>query len=172
MELQNLPISPGLVLAAALYSGMSAFVTGPELTARVIERSNWSEVCAAGLRRDLEATRAPTELIPDVPDVRGIMRSILPDLAPLFDAMPDPMAPAREAARRAREAENTRIARAAEGIADQCQCAIAVYTEAERLSIALWAASARAVTPQAIEHRDSGLVRALRSPACQAAGGF
>ena len=80
--------------------------------------------------------------------------------------IPDPNAPAREAERRLKEAESARIRNAMKGIADSCTCATAVYTESERIELALWAGSGRTITPSAVENRLAALTRALKSPTC------
>ncbi|MEM1363746.1 MAG: hypothetical protein AAGF94_18935 [Pseudomonadota bacterium] len=171
MDFQNLPVNPGLVLAVALYGGASAYITGPELTAREIANSSWPDTCASRLLEDLEATRTPPEVIPEMPDMTRLLNEIHPDLGRLLASIPDPNAAARDAARRAQAAEDARIARAADGIEDHCLCAVAVYSAEERLGIGLWAASARIITTPAVRDRDIGLSRTLRSPACQLIGG-
>ena len=171
MDFQNLPMDPRFVLSVALYGAISAFITGPELTIREIDNSDWSTVCEHALLAELESNRAPAEVIPTVPDVGDLIRGISPELAPLFDMIPDPSAAARETARRAALAEDARIARAAEGITDRCSCAVAVYAAEERVGIALWAASARIVKTSAVADRKIGLARALHGPACQFDGG-
>lgn len=166
IDVNTLPISPILVLAAATYGVVSVVATGPEITAREIARSDWHARCETSLTHALETTRAPEPVIQEVPDVGGLLCSVYPEFRDLCAIIPDPNAAARETQARLRAAEEARIAEAASRVGDQCACAETVYLEEERLSLGLYAASGRLITPQVVEHRDAALAQALRAPAC------
>lgn len=166
-DASTLPISGTFILAALGYAAISAFITGPEIAEREIDRSNWQATCQADLQADLEATRRPNQVVPEVPNLGDMFCSFYPELRDLCQYVPDITAPAREAERRARVAEEARILRAASGTVDQCSCAEAVYIENERLSLALYAGSGRLITPESVDNRETALTRARRSPACQ-----
>ena len=168
IDASTLPFSPTMIIAAVAIAGVSAFVTGPEIATREIARSNWGELCEAGLQADLEATRAPRQVIPNGTDCSSTLGMFYPELRELCYALgnPDPAAPAREAERRAREAEEARIQRLASRSGSRCSCAESLYIEEERISLALYAASGRLITPSAVENRQAGLSRALNAPAC------
>jgi len=168
VDASTLPFSPTLILAAAALAGVSAFVTGPEIARREIARSDWTATCESDLRADLEATRAPRQIIPRGTDCSSTVGLFYPELREICYRLgnPDPAAPAREAERLAREAEEARIRRAASRTGSRCECAETVYIEQERVSLALYAASGRLITPSSVENRQAALSRALNAPAC------
>ena len=166
IDTSTLPINPVLLIAAAGYAAASALITGPEIIERELVRSGWQESCKASLTANIEATRRPDQVIPQVPDVGGMLCSVYPELRELCDLIPDPNIAAQETERRAREAAHARVEQAASQTASACSCAEAVYVDSERLSIALYAASGRWITPNSVENREIALTRALNSPAC------
>ncbi|CUI01871.1 hypothetical protein [Leisingera aquaemixtae] len=165
IDAPTLPVGGAAVLAALGYAAVSAFITGPEIASREIARSDWQEVCETSLLAEIEATRRPDQLIPDAPDLGGMLCSVYPEMRDLCAMIPDPMAQAREIEKRRRAAEDARIRRVAEGMTDRCTCAVAVYAE-DRLSLALYAGSGRLITPNAVKNRETALMRALNSPSC------
>ena len=168
LDASTLPFSPTMILAAAGFAALSAFVTGPEIARREIERSNWGLICATELRADLEATRAPRAAIPQRTDCRSMLSMFDPQLGDLCGAFGnvDLMAPAREAERALREADEARIQGAASRSGSRCECAESVYIEEERLALALYAGSARLIEQSPIKNRQAALTRSLNSPAC------
>jgi hypothetical protein len=168
VDASTLPFSPTLIVAGAAIAVVSAFVTGPEIAHREIARSSWGAVCEADLQADLEATRAPRQVIPSGTDCSSTLGMFFPELRELCYQLgnPDPAAAARAAERRAREAEETRIRRMAARSGSRCACAETVYIEEERVSLALYAASGRLITPSSVENRQAALSRALNAPAC------
>lgn len=168
IDMNNAPVSPVFVLAAAAYGALSVFATGPEIASREIARSDWQMSCAATLTQELETSRAPQTVIPEVPDLGGMLCSVYPEFRDLCALVPGPNAAAREAQARLQRAEDARIAEAVSRVGDQCSCAQTVYLKEEYLSLGLYAASGRLITPQVVEHRDAALAQALRSPACAA----
>lgn len=167
-DTSTLPFSPTLVLAAAGFAALSAFVTGPEIARREIERSNWSAICEAELQADLEATRTPQTALPERTDCRSLMSMFDPQLGELCGAFGnvDLLAPAREAERAVREAEEVRIRRVATRSGSRCDCAEFVYIEEERLALALYAGSVRLIEQSPIRNRQAALSRSLNSAAC------
>lgn len=170
VDVSTLPFSPLLVVVAVGYFSLSALVTGPAIIGRENEKSGWRASCQSELVAEIAATARPDQLIPQVPDVGGILCGAYPELGQLCQLIPDPNAVAREAERELREAEAQRIQRAASGTADSCSCAEQVFVEEQRLSIALYAASGRLIVPPAVATRDAGLSRALRSSSCAMEG--
>lgn len=169
-DASTLPISGTFILAALGYAAVSAFVTGPSIAEREIERSNWQTSCQAEIVADIEATRRANHSVPEVPDLGNMLCTFYPELNELCAMIPDVNAPARAAERRAREAEEARIRRAVADTNDICSCATSVYIEEERLSLALYAGSGRMVTPESVDNRRNALSRSLRDPACQMGG--
>ncbi|WP_297339522.1 hypothetical protein [Pseudophaeobacter sp.] len=171
IDASTIPFSPILVVAAVGYAAASAVITGPEIAAREIYRSGWQETCQADLVADLQATRRAERVIPQVPDVGGMLCSVYPELSDLCDMIPDLNTGVWAEEEQLREVEEARLRQAASGTADQCRCATLVYIEQDRVSLALYAASARLITPAAVSGRDAALTRALHSPACAFSAG-
>lgn len=170
IDASTLPISPIFVIAAVGYAAVSALITGPEIATREIAKSDWQVTCQSELIAELETTRRPDQIIPQVPDVGGMICSVYPELSDLCAIIPDPNAGARAAEQRLRAIEVERLRQATSGTANACFCAEQVYIEEQKLSLALYAASGRLVTPQSVKNRDTTLSRALHSPACQREG--
>lgn len=166
VDASTLPISGGLLLATVCYAAVSALITGPEIAEREIVRSGWHTTCETMLEADLEATRRPDQVIPQVPDLGGMICSVYPELQGLCMHIPDPNAAARATEMRLRAAEEQRLRNAARGIGDRCSCAVEIYSRSEMLSLALYAGTARIVTPSAVENRENALTRTLHSPIC------
>ncbi|KIC51047.1 hypothetical protein [Tateyamaria sp. ANG-S1] len=162
----SLPVSGTFILAALGFAAFSLLAAGPTIAKREIANSDWMTVCKSELRADIEATRRPRQAVPEVPDLGNMLCTFYPELNQLCHMIPDVNAPAREAERRARAAEEARIRRAVAETENACSCATSVYVEKERMSLALYAASGRLTTPEPVENRNSALFRALRNPAC------
>lgn len=170
IDTTNIPVSPIFVIAAIGYGAVSALITGPEIATREIAKSNWQTTCQSGLIAELEITRRPERVIPQVPDVGGMICAVYPELNELCAIIPDPNAGARAAEERLRAVEAERLRQAASGTANACSCAEQVYIEEQRLSLALYAGTGRLVIPASVKNRTSALTRALHSPACQREG--
>ena len=63
-DLQNLPLSGGLVLAVAGYAAISFFVTGPLVGERTIAKSDWAETCPAALNAEILSQAEPAPMTP------------------------------------------------------------------------------------------------------------
>ncbi|GAA6176729.1 hypothetical protein [Sulfitobacter pacificus] len=171
IDASTIPFSPIFVVAAVGYAAVSALISGPEIAAREIAYSNWQETCQANLAADLQSTRRPEQVIPQVPDVGNMLCSFYPELSDICDMIPDPNAGARAAEEHLRAAEDARLRQAASGTADHCACASQVYIEDQRLSLALYAGSGRLITPAVVKDRNAALSRALDGPACASVTG-
>lgn len=158
------------MIAAVGYAAVSALITGPEIATREIAKSDWQVTCQSELIAELETTRRPDRVIPQIPDVGGIICSVYPELSDLCAIIPDPNAGTRAAEQRLRNVEAERLRQAASGTANACSCAQAVYIEEQKLGLALYAASGRLITTPPVKNREAALSRALHSPACQREG--
>ena len=58
IDVSTLPGGGALVVTGLIYAGISAFVTGPVIGARTIQKSGWNAQCAAGLNTQI-STDAP-----------------------------------------------------------------------------------------------------------------
>lgn len=166
IDASTLPVSPVFVIAVLGYAAIAALLTGPTIASRELARSGWHEDCQANLVAEIAANSRPERIIPQVPDVGGLLCRVYPELGDLCGLIPDPNATARETETRLRAAEQDRLRQAASGTANQCTCAEQVYIEDQRVSLALYAASGRLVTPIAVSGREAALSRAVKSPVC------
>lgn len=169
-DLSTLPFSPLLIIVGLGYAAVSATATGPEIVRRELEKSGWRATCQSEIQADIQATRRPDQLIPRVPDIGGMICSAYPELGNLCQIIPDPNAAALAAEAQARELENARIARATSGAGAACSCAEQLFIEEQRLSVALYAASGRFLSPPVVISRDTSLTRALNSLQCKREG--
>ena len=169
-DLSTLPFSPLLIIVGLGYAGISAVATGPEIVRRENEQLGWHATCQLKIQTDIEATRRPDQHIPQVPDIGGMICSAYPELGDLCQIIPDPSAVARAAEARALELDDARIARATSGAGNACACAEQLFIENQRLSVTLYAASGRFLSPPVVSNREAGLTHALNSPQCQQEG--
>tara|TARA_R110002072_G_scaffold266193_3_gene425043 strand:+ start:1040 stop:1558 length:519 start_codon:yes stop_codon:yes gene_type:complete len=170
IDASTLPFSPTFFVVLITYGAISAYGTGPQIIARENIRDDWQATCQADLVADLETTRRADRVIPQVPDVGGMLCSAIPELSQLCEMIPNPNTAAREAERRLREAEDARILRAAASTASACSCAEQVFLGEEFVGVALYAASGRLLESPVLQNRTAALTRALHSPACQLEG--
>lgn len=170
IDFSSVPFSPFLILVGLGYAVISSEITGPEMVRREIENTGWHETCQSQLAADLQASRRPDTVVPQVPDLGGMLCGVYPELGELCQLIPDPMAAARAAQEQARALENAKLARATSGLADTCSCAEQVFTEQQRWAVALYAASGRLLEPTVLGNRELGLSQALRSPFCAVEG--
>lgn len=173
IDISGVGIGGSVVLAAAAYAAVSVLVTGQVVGERTIEKSSWDSACRANIVASIEREREPPKIIPPT-DCRSLMGAFLPELGRLCDQYgnPDFSMGARQALqeqeRVRREAEERRIAEAARNSGSQCSCAAAVFVEEQRIPLALYAGSARLITPAPIKNMTSELSAALNAPQCAA----
>lgn len=153
LDATTLPFSPNLLIAVFAYAGVSATITGPEILSREIKRDGWYAVCEQRLVQDARQSA------PQVPDI-GALCGLFPGAEDLCAVLPDPAAIMRA----------TSVAQEMQSVSDApsaCSCAEQLFVRENRLAVATYAASGRAISMPALKDRDSGLARALRSPACK-----
>ena len=170
IDISSLPFSPLLIVVGIGYAVISTVVTGPEIIRRENDTSDWHVTCQSEITSDIQSTRRPDQLVPQVPDIGGMICGAYPELGNLCQIIPDPSAAARAAEARARELEAIRLARATSRIGDACSCAEQLFIEEQRLSVAAYAASGRLISAPVLKNRDAGLNRALNSPQCKQEG--
>lgn len=169
-DAHNLPVGGGLVLACALYAGVSYFGTGPLVGERTIEKSDWVETCQVSLEAEVSANRPQAPLVP-----RLDCHSTLGLLGREFEAVCDrhgnpefklPFQDQLQAQERAvYEAKERRLAMRAAQSGTRCACAASLALE-NRTAWALYAGSARIITPPSVRNLDATLARALHTPHC------
>lgn len=131
-DLNSLPISGGMIMAGALWAGISAFALGPLVADRTIDKMGWFTTCETDLRGGLAAqSTAPSKATPQIGcrelmSVFGNSADQLCDqgAGPLLDLLTiDPLAGQKE---QARQMEAARLARIAELAPSRCSCAARV----------------------------------------------
>lgn len=171
LDLQN-PLAGGrTAFAGLLYIGASLYVTGPLVGERTIARSAWDTACQALQRAELVGPETPRAFTPKF-DCRSLLswfgsegRAVCDNHGnPTFDL---PGLDALEAHRRhLREFQHAQLERKLADSKSRCGCAVTVTLERQRTSFALYAGTARLVTPPAIRNLSSELHSSLRSPLC------
>lgn len=174
IDFSNFPISASVFLGVGIYAAVSAFGTGPLVNDRELEKMNWPAICEANLQDAIFSQReqAPVSAIPnfDCQSVFGVFFGRNgKDLCRNYGNFEIPIPGAsilREQERRAHEAEDRRIKRAASQAGSRCECASAVYQAEQIVPLAVYAGSARLIIPSQVRNIQSELNRALRSPQC------
>ena len=170
-DTSNLPISGMVVITLLTYAAISIFVTGQLIGDRMIETSDWDASCQSILRDEIAVQQEPPAIIPRT-DCESVFGGFLPELGALCRQYgnPDFGGPAagalREQERARRAAEARRMEHAAATAGSSCECAALLFLEEERVALAIYAGSARLITPPEISSLENSLTRALNSPLC------
>jgi hypothetical protein len=172
----SLPITGGVLLAAALYAGISLFVTGPLVGERMVAKLDWGAQCARQIRAEVEAIEPPILSTPKLGcnEMFGFMfgaegAQFCNRHGNMFSD--NPVNRMMEGADNAqREAQQRRMDYAASRAGSRCECAVTTTLETRRTSFALLAGSARLITPPSIRLLESDLVSSLNTPACAMRG--
>lgn len=171
-ESGNLPLAGGALMAALLYAGVSLFVTGPLVGERMVAKMDWPAQCAGHIRAAIEADQPVQTAIPKLgcDEMIGIWFGAEGDrfCARHGDVFANnPINKTLQAAEDAkREAQKRRIEYAASRAGSRCECAVTTTLENRRVPLALYAGSARLITPPSVKLIGSDLVSSLNSPAC------
>lgn len=158
-------MSGGLAMSIVGYGLFSAFVTGPEILLREADKIGWSKQCARLVRLEVQDNAPQSQQIPNI-DVGRMMDGLFGNggrqiIAP-FEGM---INQAQRQANRARDLNEERLRRKIEAAGSRCGCAVAVLSE-QRISLGLYAASGRLITPTLFKNLNSELQTALRSARC------
>lgn len=173
-DFSSLPVGGGLILAVALYIGLSMLATGPLVAERSIEKLGWSQMCEANLRAEISARKSPKRIIPkfDCNSIFGVWHPEFRKICnqhgnPNFGGPASSILETQEKMRQ--ELEERRLSHAASKSLTRCSCA-ATIVASDRVPWATHAGSLRLVTPPQVRNLKSELVRALHSPHCQQKG--
>lgn len=168
----GMPLGGGLALAAIAYAALSLFATGPLIGDRIIERSNWPEQCRAELNAQIIEQAPSPEFRPrlDCNAFLGMFgaegRQVCQHYGnPEFKLPMQDQLEAHE--RRLRQAQARRLEARIARSGSRCGCAATVVLDEARVGFAIYAGSARLVTPPAVDDLDASLMSALRSPRCE-----
>ena len=174
ISLSDFPISPGVILGAGIYMAVSVFGTGPMVGSREVAKINWPALCEADVQADISASAMPppVSIVPEL-NCNSTFGTIFGREGKAFCQnygnfdIPIPGANAlREQEQRVYEAEQRRVARAVSQAGSKCECAASVYQAENRVPLAVYAGTARVITPPQVRNLKSELTRALRSPQC------
>lgn len=173
----NLPIGGGILLSALLYGAMAVFITGPLVAERTIERGGWQAQCRADLKDALvaeESVSAPAaDVLPrfDCDSLLGMFgaegRQICRRHGNFEFRLPG-MDQLEARRKQLREIKRRRLETAIGNVASRCACAAALTLETRRIPFAIYAGSARLITPAPVKNLSNELEASLRSPLCAA----
>lgn len=171
-DMNSLPVPGGIIVAGALWAGVSVFALGPVVANRTIEKTNWNAACEKILNENLAAKVPQPEIRPNI-SCGKVLGAFGPEMRRLcrqggdqfFDLLTiDPLAAQKK---RARQREADRLARIAALSPSRCSCAARIVG-ADRLAWGLYAGSPRLLGgPQNLK---SDLTQALYSPSCKLHG--
>ena len=172
MDFSTLPISGGIIVAGALWAGVSAFALGPLVINRMTELSGWSASCEAMLDDHATSQTPPPPPRPSVGcnELMDLFGEGADQLCgqggdTIFNLLTiDPLAAQKEAAG---ERERARLDRITELAPSRCSCA-AKLVGADRVRWGLYAGSARLIGGS--DDLLVDLTQALHSPACDFRG--
>jgi len=173
-DINSMPVSGGVILAGALWAGLSIFALGPVVAERELERDGWLKSCEMGLKAAIRSQRQSQtkSMVPEFDcsstfgAIYGAQGQALCRQYGNFNLPVPGLDQLREQERRLKKAEKQRVERAASKAGSRCECAAAHYMAEERLSLAIYAGSGRLIIPSEIKNRDAELGRALATPAC------
>lgn len=166
LDLQS-PASGGSVTAwAAIYAALSLYVTGPLVGERTIDRLGWMDNCS----RALTQRATPTEPSQNMPPLncQGVL-GWMGDQARAFcqhygnPTLPDIRGLTLESSHRS-DAERWLGLR--DENSSKCQCAANVTLSRERVAFALYAGSARLISPAPVRTLSQELETSLNSAVC------
>ncbi len=169
----TLPITGGAVLAAALYAGVSLFVTGPLIGERMVAKMNWAGQCAGNIRAEVEAQEPDTSTTLPRFGCNELFGLLHGDAGMRFCSKhghvfyDNPINRTIDKVERAkREAQRKRMEYAASRAGSRCDCAVTTTLENRRVPFAIYAGTARLITPSSIKLLASDLTTSLNTPAC------
>lgn len=166
----NMPVAGGVLAAVLFYAGASLLVTGPLVGERMIAKMDWAHQCARHVRAEAAATANPTkpklgcnELFGAWLGRDGALLCQVLDESPIGQVLQS-----TEDAKR--EMQQRRFDYAAARAGSRCECAITTTLESRRVPLAIYAGTARLVTPPSVKRLQSDLVSSLNAPSCAAKG--
>jgi hypothetical protein len=171
-ESGTMPLAGGALMAALLYAGVSLFVTGPLVGERMVAKMDWPVQCEGHIRAGVEADRPVEATVPKFgcDEMIGMWFGTEGDrfCARHGDVFANnPINRTLQAAEDAkREAQRRRMDYAASRAGSRCECAVTTTLENRRVPLALYAGTARLITPPSIKLLGSDLVASLNSAAC------
>lgn len=172
VDLNNGVAGSGLALSALIYVGASMYVTGPLVMERTIEKSGWVSQCERRLQDDMRRSQAPAPSVPSI-DCRSVLDAMGPEMRRMLEVLGGNAAcqiidQKKRQQELIEDLKQQRFEASLSGAESRCRCAVSGLIEQKRSAFALYAGSARIVTPSAVRSLSSELEATLHAPACAA----
>lgn len=169
-DINTLPVSGGVIAAALVWAGASAFVLGPMVAERSAQKIGWQADCEQRVVSDIKAN-APAANEGTVLGCKDVLGALPPDYNRLmkglgFGAACTLLDKTNEQKRRVADLKRLRLERAAAEAGSRCSCAVSHLTVSKRWEFALAAGSARIVVPSSVADIRASLLQSLASPSC------
>ncbi len=169
-DTQGSMIGSGALIAGLIYAGTSMYVTGPLVTQRLVEKSGWLARCERNIKQEIGTSQSMSPALPQI-DCGAILRNLDPAMRRLIETFGGGVAcQMADAKRRQQEAlaefKRQRLRNIASLAGSRCQCAVSTLTDTKRLSVGLYAGSARLIQPGIIRNLDGELTVALHGAYC------
>jgi hypothetical protein len=166
--------SGSALISIAAYAAFSYFASGPLIGERTIQQSDWTLTCQGALQRELETRTPPPDFVPRL-DCNGLLGLFGAEGREVCRRHGNPSLPfldqALEQKQRLNDFQRERLEAAIASTANRCDCAHAHMLETRASAWALYAGSARLITPPAIKNLKASLMTSLNAPLCQGIGG-
>lgn len=172
-DLQNTGAGGGIIIAALLYAGACLYITGPLVAERMAEKSGWLKSCARQLKSDLQdRADLQAQTAPQL-ECGALLGGLSPQLRGFIEmyggrAACRMLEEKNRISRRALNLQEKRISAALNHADARCACALGTFIDTHRSELAIYAASARLITPGVISNMNGQLHSALGAPACTA----
>lgn len=170
-ENNSVPFGGGLLLTLLLYAGFSYFITGQIVGARTIQHHiKWLPQCEKMIESRVRANQ-PEPRIPSNLNCKGLLGALFgaqgqaycQKYARQFEGLINPVQKHLNDLQTQRQSH---ISSAASEAKSSCQCAVSVFLEQQRLSLAVWSGSLRLIKPPQLTNLHAELKTALRSKPC------
>ena len=169
MDFKDLPLSGVTLIAVLGYAGVSLAITGPLIVDRTVQKSGWIAQCQQGLFDEFSSVQEAPAFIPslDCSSIFGLFGREGQKFCqqcgnvklPFVDQLNDHK-------QKIQNQNEARLGAAAKMSAYRCDCALSTTLETRKIPFALYAGSARLITPMAIKNLSSELQTSLHSPLC------
>lgn len=167
-------LSGSLAGSMVVYALFSTFVSGPELLHReAMLKVRWPQQCTRIVHQELQDEQQQQETMPQI-DLGGILDGVFGQGASsAYGEVINPVQKvidlSNQHANGLARANEERMRKKAEAAGSRCSCAVTMLTE-HRVSLGLYTASGRLVTPSVFKDLGSSLQTSLRSSRCKQGG--
>lgn len=171
IDISSLPVSGGLLVAGALWAGVSAFALGPLVAERSAAQMDFEEHCQKSVVQNIYTNSLLPSVQPKIScnQVFGHMPSEYRQLMDAFGmgAACNTLDQMNAQKQRIEDLKQQRVQAATDQAGSRCSCAISHFTQTNRGSLALYAGSARLITPSSVTDLQTSLMASANSEVCQ-----